>query len=140
MSSLLISVHASLRWFILLAGGAATARALLAWWRGSAWTALDARLGRAFALSLDVQWVVGLVLYGGVSLLGGRALAAEGLGVVRDPSLGFWAILHPVLATAALALVHLGRIRLRPLAGLARHRTAALSFGAATALLLLAVR
>jgi hypothetical protein len=137
---LIVTVHAWLRWFILLAGAAATARALVAWWRGRAWSALDARLGRAFAVSLDVQWVVGLVLYGGASLLGGRALASEGLGVLSSPELAFWAILHPLLASAALALVHVGRIRMRSLAGAARHRAAALSFGAAMALLVVAVR
>jgi hypothetical protein len=140
VSAFIVSVHAWLRWFILLAGAAATARALLAWRRGSAWSVLDARLGRAFAVSLDVQWVIGLALFGGASLLGGRALASEGLGILASPELTFWAILHPLLASAALALVHLGRIRMRSRVGAARHRTAALSYGAAMALLVMAVR
>ena len=141
MSALTTALHSALRWVVLAAGVLAIVRFTAGWFRGSAWSRLDDRLTLAFAVSLDVQWVVGLVLYLGVSVLGGTALASEGLGIVRSPELRFWALVHPLLATAALALAHAARIKLRSVtAATARHRVAALSFGGAVALLVAAVR
>ena len=141
MSEVTIALHSALRWVVLAAGVLAVVRFTAGWFRGSAWSRLDDRLTLAFAVSMDVQWVVGLVLYLGMSVLGGTALASEGLGIVRSPELRFWAIIHPLLATVALGLAHAARIRLRSVtAATARHRVAALSFGGAVALLLAAVR
>jgi hypothetical protein len=141
VSSLIVGVHAWLRWFILLAGAVACVRSVLGWARGSAWSRLDDRLSLAFAVSIDIQWMIGMVLYLGVSALGVRALASEGAGILRSPELRFWALVHPVLASGALALAHAGRIRMRTISvGPARHRTAALFFGGALALLAVLVR
>lgn len=141
MPHLTIAVHSALRWVVLAAGVVAVARFAVGWLRGSGWSRLDDRLTLAFAVSLDVQWVVGLVLYLGVSVLGMTALASEGVRVVRSPELRFWAIVHPLLATAALAIAHGARIRLRSVAApTARHRLTALSFGVAVALVVAAVR
>jgi hypothetical protein len=140
VSPLLSSLHAWLRWALLLAGAAASARCLHGWARGRAWSRLDERLGLAFAVGLDVQFTLGAVLYFGFSLIGARAIAAEGVAIVHDPVGGFWAILHPLLGTGALALAHLARIRMRTVtSGPARHRLGALLFGGALGLLVLAV-
>jgi hypothetical protein len=141
VSSLILAVHGSLRWVILGAGAAATLRSALGWARGSAWTALDERLSLAFAVSADVQLVIGAALWLGASALGLQAVASEGVrGVASSPELRFWVALHPILATAALALAHAARIRMRSISsGPARHRIAALLFASALALLGVAI-
>lgn len=141
MSPLIIATHSALRWIVLATGAVAAVRFTIGWLRGSGWYRLDERLTLAFAVSLDVQWVVGVVLYLGVSVLGVTAVASEGLGIVRSPELRFWALVHPLLATAALAVAHGARIKLRSVtAPAARHRLAALSFAGAVALVVAAVR
>jgi hypothetical protein len=141
VSSVILSVHAWLRWLILAAGAAATLRSVAGWARGSAWTAFDERLSLAYAVSMDVQFVIGGALWLGASALGVQALASEGLrGVASSPKLRFWVALHPILASAALGLAHAARIRMRSItSGPARHRIAALLFAGALALLGLAM-
>jgi hypothetical protein len=137
--ALVVGLHAWLRWLILLLGVAATARAGLAWSRGRAWSRVDDRLGLFFAVSMDVQFVVGVVLHLGVSAMGVLAIASEGAGILGAPVLRFWAIAHPLLTVGALALAHVGRIRMRGLPAAARPRVATLSFAAALVLLLAGV-
>lgn len=135
MSSLVHTAHAVLGWLALAEGVAAFLRSSLGWARRRDWTPLEDRLGLAFAVTLDVQFLFGLALWLGVSVLGVQALGSEGLEVVRSPELRFWVVIHPVLMTGALALAHAARIRLRRTpAGPARHRVAALLLGGALAL------
>ena len=54
MHALLLFVHSLFRWVVLLAGFYAV---------GSAFGRRDARPGRWFAISLDIQMLIGLILY-----------------------------------------------------------------------------
>jgi hypothetical protein len=140
VSAIVLTAHSWLRWLVLATGAVASLRAALGWARARPWTALEESLSLAFAVSLDVQWVIGGVLFLGASVLGATALASEGIReVATTPELRFWVLVHPVLGTGALALAHAARTRMRGVAdGVARHRLAGLSFGAAVALLLVA--
>lgn len=140
MAALLVSLHLWLRWVVLAAGAVACARFAVGWLRGSAWTRREDGLSLAFAVAMDLQWTLGVAVWLWPSVLGLQAVLSEGAGVLADGHLRFWAVLHPVLATAALALGHAARIRIRRLApGPARHRTVAIRFALALALLVAAV-
>ncbi|OFW17486.1 MAG: hypothetical protein A3F70_10510 [Acidobacteria bacterium RIFCSPLOWO2_12_FULL_67_14] len=129
MYPLVLGIHSLLRWAVLAAGAAAFGRAIAGARAGRDWTPADARAGRWFTIALDVQFAIGLVLYAGLSPL--TQLVFEDFGAaMRTPALRFWAIEHLLGMTTALALVHVGRVRIRKAADAAeRHRRATVFFG-----------
>jgi hypothetical protein len=135
----LLVLHSLLRWLVLLAGLLALVRALTGIFGPRPWTPTDDRASRLFAISLDVQVTIGLVLYGVLSPITRGAF--EDLGAaMRDSTLRFWAVEHVVLMLIALVLVHVGRARTRRARHDAlRHRQAAIFFGIALLLVVVAI-
>src|SRR5687768_12707763 len=86
MYPLLLAVHSLLRWAVLAAGGAAILRALTGGKRS--WTPADDRAGLWFVLAMDVQFLLGLVLYAGVSPITQVAFADFG-GAMGNAMLRF---------------------------------------------------
>src|SRR5690349_18880381 len=62
MLSITLIVHSLLRWLVLLTGIAAAARGIMGG-KGKAWTAADSRAGLLFISVLDLQLLLGLLLY-----------------------------------------------------------------------------
>jgi uncharacterized Tic20 family protein len=104
---LVLAMHSTLRWVVLGTGLLATAAAWAGRFGSKSWidTALSA--GRAFAIAMDVQLVVGLVLYLVLS-----PTVAAGLGnmsgAMGDAHHRFWMVEHPAAMILALALAHVG--------------------------------
>lgn len=132
-------LHSLLRWLVLLAGLLALIRALTGIFGPRPWTPTDDRASRLFAITLDVQVVIGLVLYGVLSPITRGAF--ENLGAAMGNStLRFWAVEHVLLMLIALALVHVGRARARRARhDSVRHRQAAIFFGIALVLVIVAI-
>jgi hypothetical protein len=132
-------VHSLVRWLVVGFGIAAVARGLAGWSGGRVWSPLDSRLGLLFMISLDVQVLLGLLLYFFLSPLTTMALADMG-GAMRNPVLRFWAVEHLVVAILALALVHIGRARARRSAdSRLKFRRSAIFFGLALLAVLAAI-
>jgi hypothetical protein len=74
---------------------------------------------------------VGLLLYVALSPL--TQIATENMAAtMRDPTLRYWAVEHPVGMVVALVLAHVGRVRIRKAStDDTRHRVAAIFFGLA---------
>jgi hypothetical protein len=125
MYPFLLAVHSLLRWAVLAAGGAAIVRALTGG-RG-AWTPADDRAGLWFVLAMDLQFVLGLLLYVGVSPITRAAFADFG-GAMANSMLRFWAVEHLAGMLIAIALVHIGRVRIRKATDAARRRRLTLIF------------
>jgi hypothetical protein len=125
MYPLLLAVHSLLRWAVLAAGGAALLRALVGGTR--TWTPADDRAGLWFVLAMDLQFLLGLVLYAGVSPITRVAFADFG-GAMGNSMLRFWAVEHLFGMLIAVALVHIGRVRIRKAIDPARRRRLALIF------------
>jgi hypothetical protein len=122
-------LHSLLRWAVLLFGVLAIVRALQGWFGARPWTPLDDRAGKYFVISLDVQTLVGLILYGGLSPITRAAFQDMG-AAMKDAFLRFYAVEHLVMMLIGIGLVHVGRVRARKAAShVARHRTAAIFFG-----------
>ncbi|MBI4887261.1 MAG: hypothetical protein HY824_09220 [Acidobacteria bacterium] len=131
MYPLVLAVHSLLRWAVLSAGLYACGRALAGARGGRGWTPADARAGLWFMVAADLQFVLGLALYAGLSPIPRIAFqdfgAAMGNAVLR-----FWAVEHIFGMTVALALVHIGRVRVRKTEDVRRrHILAAILFGLA---------
>ena len=103
-----LTIHSWLRWVALLLGAAATFNAF----RDRADTAERPRGQRwdwLFMLALDVQVLLGLLLYFGLSPFTREAMSNVGLAL-RDPGLRFWAVTHVATMVVALVAVRAGRV------------------------------
>ncbi len=102
-----LTIHSWLRWAALLLGAIATFNAF----RRRAAPAERPRGQRwdwFFMLALDLQLLIGLLLYLGLSPLTREALSPPGMAL-RDPALRFWAITHVATMFVALVAVRVGR-------------------------------
>lgn len=135
MYPILLVVHSLLRWAVLAAGGAALLRAL-----GSkrAWSAADDRAGFWFVMAMDLQFLLGLLLYAGVSPMT-RVVFADFGAAMGNSMLRFWAVEHLFGMVVALALVHIGRVRIRKADPVRRRRLALIFYGLALAVILASI-
>jgi hypothetical protein len=128
MYTTVILLHSLVRWAVLATGVFAAVRGISGWRSGRPWTLADDRAALWFTSALDLQMLLGLLLYFWLSPITTAALHDFG-SVMPNAALRFWAIEHPVGMIVGIALAHIGRGRLRKIAADARrHRTAAVFF------------
>ncbi len=125
--SFLLPVHNILRWIVLLAGVVAIAFAVAGWLGRKPWTRTHLTLNKIFTMAMDVQVLVGLILYfiSPMNQVALRNFAAA----MRNADQRFFAVEHIFGMILALGIAHGGRT----LAKMARdpwkkHRNAALLF------------
>lgn len=136
--SLMLALHSIVRWAILIAGLLALARACSGWAGQRSWNATDNRAGVWFVAALDLQLLVGLALHLVLSPLTQIAMSDPG-AAMQSSGLRFWFVEHPFGMVVALILAHVGRVRIRKAAtDLGRHKTAAILFGLALLIIVLA--
>jgi hypothetical protein len=132
-------LHSWLRWIVLACGAWALFRSLAGVFGPRSWTPADDRSARWFATSLDIQTLLGLVLYGLLSPIT-RMAFGDMAAAMRTRPLRFWAIEHVSLMLVAVALVHIGRARVRKARfDDVRHRQTAIFVALALAALLLGI-
>jgi uncharacterized integral membrane protein len=121
MYGLILLVHSWLRWAVMAAG-------LFAVVRGGS---RDETAGKWFTILLDVQVLLGLLLYFALSPVTGAALD-DFAGAMKVPQLRFFAVEHVFGILIGTTLAHIGRARVRK-ARDDRHkaRTAAIFYGLA---------
>ncbi len=89
-------------------------------------------------MALDVQMLVGLILYFVLSPFTARAFT-DFSAAMKNPSTRFWAVEHITAMFAAVILAHVGRVLARRAPNASAKRTRLLvCFGLATLLMLLA--
>ena len=138
MYSAFITIHSLLRWIVLLAGLAAVGRGVSGW-SGRPWLPADRLTGRVFVGVLDLQFVIGLVLYVVLSPIVGAAMSNVG-AAMRDSILRFFLVEHAAGMLVAVALAHVGNAKIKKAADDAsRHRTAAVFFGLSLFIILLSI-
>ena len=126
MIDLLRELHSVLRWVVLLIALGAIILAVMAATGSRPWDALSDRAGMFFTIAMDVQVLIGVILW---------ALEARWSG--QDPALSW---LHPLLMVGAVGLAHVGRARSdRAASAAVRGRQAALFFGLSVLLVLVAI-
>lgn len=138
MYTLVLTLHSWLRWLALAAGAAATLSAAshrsesLAPGRADFW-------GFVLMMTLDLQLLLGLLLYFALSPFTSQALGDFGTAM-RTPALRFFAVEHLALMLGAVILAHLGRVLARraPTAGTKRVRML-IAFGLATLLMVIGI-
>jgi hypothetical protein len=138
MYAVILIVHSWLRWVVIIAGLVAFVRALSGASGTKSWTPLDDRAGFWFTIALDVQILLGLVLYFFLSPITAEVLRDFG-GAMKDSQLRFWGVEHGFGMLIGTALAHIGRARARRADSLRRHKVAAIFFGLALVAVLLAI-
>jgi len=109
MYSTVLLLHSWLRWLAVVAGLGATVAAI---GKGSQALQRAERWGLIFMIALDVQVLLGLLLYGTLSPFTAQAMGDFG-AAMRSPILRFWAVEHLTLMLSAAVLVHVGRVLAR---------------------------
>lgn len=139
MYSFVLILHSLVRWLALLAGIAAAAWALIGWFNQREWTSLDNRLGLFFTIGVDVQLLLGLILYLFLSPITTTAFSDMG-AVMSDPETRFYVVEHIFYMIAAVVLAHVGRATAkRATDSVSKHKRAALFFTLAVALIVIGI-
>lgn len=108
MYNLFLILHSWLRWVAIAAGVGATAAATGASQSGSS----GQRAGLFFMIAMDLQMLIGLLLY--VFLSPNTAAIFRDFGAaMRDPVARFWAVEHITMMILAVVLAHVGRVLAR---------------------------
>lgn len=139
MYTAVLAAHSWIRWIVVILGLVVLVRSVIGLSAKRPWEAADARMGRLFVASLDVQFLLGLVLYFFLSPITTAALGDLG-GAMRNSGLRFWAIEHAFGMIVGLSLAHVGVARVRKAADPVRkHRMAAVFFAIALVAILASV-
>lgn len=125
MYTSVLFLHSWLRWAVLLLGLLALVRAIAGASGRRPWLPADDQAGKFFIIALDVQIVLGLILYFFLSPTTAAAMADFG-AAMKSAGLRYWAVEHVFGVVVALILAHRGRTRVRGITDPVRkHRVAA---------------
>ncbi|MBX3143895.1 MAG: hypothetical protein KF813_09080 [Trueperaceae bacterium] len=106
----ILDLHNVVRWAVLVLGVVAVFGAWAGVFAGGRFSEGQAKIGRWFSIAFDVQVLLGLVLYFGLSPLTRAAFQDFG-AAMRDSTLRFYAIEHALMMIVAAVLVHIGLSR-----------------------------
>ena len=138
MYNFLLVFHDLFRWLVVAAALAAVIKAFLGWFGKQGWTRLDDRLGLIFTMGMDIQVLVGILLYITSPLIHSAWTSLS--SALADPSLRFFSLVHELLVLVAVALAHIGRTRSRKQpADAGKFRTAAVFYALSILVLLVAI-
>lgn len=124
----LLHTHNLFRWLVLIFAVLAIGFAFAGWLGKRDWKKTDNILGLLLTISVDIQLVIGLVLYFFVSPLTKAAFANFG-AAMKNADLRFYVVEHLVMMIVALIIIHIGRSKSKKATIVTRkHRTAAIFY------------
>ena len=137
MYPITLAIHNILRWVVLILAIVATVRAYLGWFGKRPWTERDRKTGAFLGMALDIQLLVGLLLYLVLSPI--TKAAFQGFGAAMQVAdLRFFALEHVFYMLLAVAFAHLGSILPRKVDDpTAKFKRAAIWFSLALLVILL---
>lgn len=132
-------LHNIVRWVVVLAGLAATIKAIIGWTGQRPWRSSDRQLGLLFTISMDLQVLIGLLLYFVLSPITTSNFSNFG-EAMGNAGVRFFLVEHSALMIVALVLAHVGSSRAKKAAtDIARHRATAIFFALALIALIVAI-
>lgn len=131
----LLHTHNLLRWLVLLTALVAVILAVAGWSGKKEWTRKDNLAGLLLTIFVDLQLVIGLILYV-ISPLTKIAFSDFG-AAMKNPVYRFFAVEHIFIMLIALVLIHVGRAKSKKaIIPAAKHKSAAIWYGIALILFL----
>jgi ABC-type dipeptide/oligopeptide/nickel transport system permease component len=135
----LLHTHNLFRWLVLIVIVLAVVFAFIGWFKKRDWTKKDNITGLILTIFMDIQFLVGIILYAFVSPLTKAAFSDFGTAM-KNSALRFYAVEHILLMIIALVLVHIGRSKSKKaVAPWKKHRAAAIYYIIALVLILAAI-
>jgi len=139
MYSAFLLIPSLLRWVVVIAGLVVVARAIGGVTGRRGWQSADAAGVRWLTISLDVQFLIGILLYVWLSPFIHDAWA-DMAATMRNAPLRFFAVEHPTGMLIGMALAHVGRSRIGKAADAAKkHKLALIFFGIAMVVILVSI-
>jgi len=133
-----LMLHSLLRWVVVILLLASTLSAVVGWFGRRGWTSRDDKLGKWLTMSADIQLLLGILLYAISPIV--IAARADFRAAMGDAALRFWSVEHSLMMLVAIVLIHVGRARSkRAIDAIQKHKQAAIFFGLAILLMLVAV-
>jgi hypothetical protein len=132
----LLHTHNLFRWLVLIAMVLAVVFALIGWSGKRGWSKKDNITGLLLTVFMDIQFVVGMILYAFVSPKM-KAVFNDFGAAMKNADLRFYAVEHISLMVIALVLVHIGRAKSKKaVPAWKKHKNAAIFYGIALLLVL----
>ena len=139
MYPLVLTLHSLVRWAIVILGVVTVVRAFMGWRGNKPWAQLDDRLGVGFTSAMDLNLLLGLLLYFVLSPITTGAFN-DFAGAMGNSGLRFYVVEHLSLMIVAVIVAHIGRSRSKKAASDAgKFKQAAIFFTLAMVLVLLAI-
>lgn len=139
MYTTVLAIHNILRWLVLIFGLLVVIRGFVGWSGKKQWTQLDNRLGLGFTVSMDVQVLLGLLLYVVLSPITTSAFSDFG-AAMADSDARFWLVEHIFMMLVALVLAHVGRSRAKKAdTDVGKHKRAAIFYTLALLVVIIAI-
>ncbi len=135
----LLHTHNMFRWLVLIALVITLIFALAGWFGKKSWKKRDHISGLVLTIFMDIQFLVGLILYFFASPITKAAFADFG-AAMKNADLRFYAVEHILMMLIALVLVHIGRMKTKRInADWKKHRTSVIWNGISLLLILAAI-
>ena len=139
MYSSALWLHSLLRWAVLVTGLVVWFRAIAGKTANRPWSSKDDLWGLVLTISVDLQLLVGVVLYfvlSPITRIGLRNFATA----MQIPPVRFFTVEHAFGMLVAIALVHVARVKIRKSPEAARkHRLAMVLYGIALVIFIVLV-
>lgn len=135
----LLHTHNMFRWLVLLILVLAIIFAFAGWLKKLDWNKRDSITGLLLTIFMDIQFLIGIILYAFVSPVTKAAFNDFG-AAMKNADLRFYAVEHILMMVIALVLVHIGRAKSKKdIAPWKKHRAAAIFYGISLLLVLAAI-
>jgi hypothetical protein len=126
MHIFLLTLHNVARWLVIIFALIAIIRAFSGWFGRKDWTGGDNRAGLLYTIIMDVQLLLGVILYVWPGIYTNMFLA-DPAGAMANHLVRFYAVEHFIMMVLAVILAHVGRaVSKRAPEAVRKHRRAAI--------------
>jgi len=109
---LILTLHSWMRWVVVIIGVIAIVKFLIGWLGKKEWGALDARLASIFPITIDIQLLLGLLLYFVLSPITTGALRDFG-AAMKNSVVRYYSVEHILMMLIALIVAHIGSMMIK---------------------------
>lgn len=135
----LLHAHNMFRWLVLIALILAIVFAFSGWIKKGKWNKRDNLTGLILVIFMDLQFLIGIILYAFVSPLTKAAFSDFG-AAMKNADLRFYAVEHILMMLVALILVHIGRSKSKKeITDWKKHKQSTILYGISLLLILAAI-
>ena len=134
MENTLVMTHSMLRYIVLVLLVLAIIKAIAGWATKGSWKPFDDKLNLFTMISVDLQFLLGLILFF-VSAKVEAAMGAEE-GIMKNASARFTIIEHPATMLIGIILIHIGKAKAKKATdAVKKHKNIAIFYLIALALI-----